>query len=122
MKTPHLDGKHVVFGKVVQGMGVLKEMENQPVDERDRPRKPCLIAACGELSLDDEVRARINESRPFCTCHMSLWSKMEKNAEKIDIQSFTASERAVQMNDRTDKRVAQYANLYSWLFWTTVRV
>merc|ERR1719156_15478 len=47
VKTPHLDGKHVVFGKVVQGMGVLKEMENQPVDERDRPRKPCVIAGCG---------------------------------------------------------------------------
>jgi len=55
VKTPHLDGKHVVFGKVVQGMGVLKELENQPVDERDRPRKPCLIADCGELSLDDEA-------------------------------------------------------------------
>jgi len=54
VKTPHLDGKHVVFGKVVQGMGVLKEMENQPVDERDRPRKPCVIADCGELSVEDE--------------------------------------------------------------------
>jgi len=53
VKTPHLDGKHVVFGKVVQGMGVLKEMENQPVDERDRPRKPCVIAGCGELDEDE---------------------------------------------------------------------
>ena len=91
-----MDGKHVVFGKVVQGMGVLKEMENQPVDERDRPRKPCVIAACGELSLDDEVRARINENHPFCTCrmldifdtvkpHYTMVQNEKKNTEKIFI-------------------------------------
>jgi len=57
VKTPHLDGKHVVFGKVVQGMGVLKELENQSVDERDRPRKPCVIASCGELSLEEQDAA-----------------------------------------------------------------
>jgi len=57
VKTPHLDGKHVVFGKVVQGMGVLKEMENQPVDERDRPRKACVIADCGEIHGDEEAPA-----------------------------------------------------------------
>jgi len=58
VKTPHLDGKHVVFGKVVQGMGVLKELENQAVDERDRPRKPCVIADSGQLDAeadDDEA-------------------------------------------------------------------
>ena len=56
VKTPHLDGKHVVFGKVVQGMGILKELENQPVDERDRPKKACVIANCGEIDADEEVR------------------------------------------------------------------
>ncbi len=27
VKTPHLDGKHTIFGKVVDGMDTLKEME-----------------------------------------------------------------------------------------------
>lgn len=54
VKTPHLDQKHVVFGKVLQGMGVMKEMENQAVDERDRPKKACVVADCGEMDGDDE--------------------------------------------------------------------
>ena len=36
--TPHLDGKHVVFGKVTKGWSVVKELENTPVDE-SKPKK-----------------------------------------------------------------------------------
>ena len=32
-----------------------------------------------------------------------------------------ANEWAARVNERTDKRVAQFSNLYSWLFWPTVR-
>ena len=30
--TAHLDGKHVVFGKVSKGMGVVRTLENVPKD------------------------------------------------------------------------------------------
>ena len=33
-----------------------------------------------------------------------------------------AKKLAVRANERTDERVAQYSNLYSCLFWPTVRV
>ena len=36
--TGHLDGKHVVFGKVLKGMSVVRELENTPVDD-SKPRK-----------------------------------------------------------------------------------
>lgn len=45
--TPHLDGKHVVFGQVLKGMGVVKMLEC--IDTKDdTPVKPCIIADCGE--------------------------------------------------------------------------
>ncbi|KAK3155354.1 hypothetical protein QOZ80_2BG0202140 [Eleusine coracana subsp. coracana] len=49
-RTPHLDGKHVVFGKVIKGLGVIRAMEHIPVGEADdRPTADIVIADCGEL-------------------------------------------------------------------------
>lgn len=42
--------KHVVFGKVVEGMDVLNKIEQQPTGDRDRPEQTIKIASCGELS------------------------------------------------------------------------
>ncbi|KAL8441709.1 hypothetical protein Emed_007512 [Eimeria media] len=37
--TPHLDGKHVVFGEVVEGLEVLDAAEQVPTDSADKPTK-----------------------------------------------------------------------------------
>ncbi|KAJ3175192.1 hypothetical protein HDU87_006427 [Geranomyces variabilis] len=47
--TPHLDGKHVVFGRVVSGQALVREVEALPVDKKSRPHDPVVISNCGEL-------------------------------------------------------------------------
>ncbi|KAH0505139.1 Peptidyl-prolyl cis-trans isomerase D [Microtus ochrogaster] len=51
--TPHLDGKHVVFGQVIKGLGVARMLENVEVNG-EKPAKLCIIAECGELKEGDD--------------------------------------------------------------------
>ncbi|KFH05028.1 peptidyl-prolyl cis-trans isomerase, cyclophilin-type, partial [Toxoplasma gondii MAS] len=48
--APHLDGKHVVFGEVVEGQDVLDEVEDVETDKsNDRPKQDVQIVDCGEV-------------------------------------------------------------------------
>ncbi len=40
---PWLDGKHTVFGRVVEGMGTVDAISQLPKDSRDRPDEPVVI-------------------------------------------------------------------------------
>lgn len=44
-----LDNQNVAFGRVVDGMLVLRKMENVPVGPNDKPRIPIIIKNCGQL-------------------------------------------------------------------------
>lgn len=52
--TPHLDGKHVVFGRVLKGISVVREVERTPKGSNDAPASPVIIADCGELAEGED--------------------------------------------------------------------
>lgn len=47
-KTSWLNGKHVVFGKVVEGLDVVKKVESYGTEDGD-PKARVVIADCGQL-------------------------------------------------------------------------
>ncbi|KAG1739892.1 cyclophilin-like domain-containing protein [Suillus paluster] len=48
-KCDFLDGKHVVFGKVIDGMLTLRKIENVPTGQNNRPKLVVKIVECGEM-------------------------------------------------------------------------
>ncbi len=45
--TPHLDNKHVVFGRCIEGMDIITSVETTATGANDKPLKQCVIADCG---------------------------------------------------------------------------
>ncbi|KAG7132683.1 Peptidyl-prolyl cis-trans isomerase D like protein [Verticillium longisporum] len=57
--TPHLDNKHVVFGEVLNGKSIVRQLENLPTQNGDKPVKDAIIADCGVLTGDAALAADV---------------------------------------------------------------
>ncbi len=50
--TPHLDGKHVVFGEVINGKNIIRKIENLPTQSDKPSGGDVVVADCGQLEGD----------------------------------------------------------------------
>ncbi|KAL1958526.1 hypothetical protein VTO42DRAFT_4390 [Malbranchea cinnamomea] len=57
--TPHLDGKHVVFGEVINGKSIVRKIENQPTDSNDKPHTEVKVVDCGELTGEEYDKSSV---------------------------------------------------------------
>mmetsp|Transcript_20175 Transcript_20175/g.44031 ORF Transcript_20175/g.44031 Transcript_20175/m.44031 type:complete len:377 (+) Transcript_20175:59-1189(+) len=63
-KTPHLDAKHVVFGRVVKGQDAVRQIE-QAGSPSGNPRRPVMIVNCGQLPFRSlEESSESSEDKP----------------------------------------------------------
>jgi len=61
---PWFDGKHVVFGQVIKGMEIIKQIEDIEVDNDDKPLKRITIINCGEIiNKEIEENKEINGNK-----------------------------------------------------------
>jgi peptidyl-prolyl cis-trans isomerase B (cyclophilin B) len=51
LSSQWLDGRHVVFGKILKGMDVVRKIESTQTDGRDRPVNDVLIADSGSIDV-----------------------------------------------------------------------
>lgn len=51
-EAPWLDGHHTVFGKVLEGMSILRTIENIPTNDKEYPSSEVKITKCGETPVD----------------------------------------------------------------------
>ena len=81
--APHLNDKHVVFGRVVEGLEHIRDLEREVTDPNDRPIRRCYIMNCGvskpptvaitkgEGGTDDAGRARSTRGAEVESAHGS---------------------------------------------------
>nr|AAS56285.1 YLR216C [Saccharomyces cerevisiae] len=93
--TPHLDGKHVVFGEVIQGKRIVRLIENQQCDqENNKPLRDVKIDDCGVLPDDYQVPENA-EATPTDE-YGDNYEDVLKQDEKVDLKNFDTVLKAIE--------------------------
>eukprot|EP00834_Sanchytrium_tribonematis_P005122 NODE_290_length_10614_cov_1.553590.p6 type:complete len:265 gc:universal NODE_290_length_10614_cov_1.553590:10568-9774(-) len=85
--TPWLNGKHVVFGKVLEGMDIVRKIEKTKTDHKDAPIKEVKIKDSGEIKIEPfregEKMVKLDEGKNyFSNDKRKEDKKVDKKADK----------------------------------------
>lgn len=80
-KTDWLDGKHVVFGELVEGIDVVRAMEVREV-------KRCTVAIFQHLLFTGESHRNKNYSSPWCM-HRAVSDKLKGSGLPVKGRDYT---------------------------------
>lgn len=83
---------HVVFGQVVSGQDIVKQIENLPVDRNSRPLEEATVIACGELVK--QAKGMLNNflNDAFINMTIQFLAKKDKKKKKSATKSDTSSD------------------------------
>ncbi|XP_059435924.1 peptidyl-prolyl cis-trans isomerase CYP63 isoform X2 [Corylus avellana] len=104
-RQPHLDGKHVVFGKVVKGIEILKKIEQAGTAE-GKPARPVKIVDCGKTSeskIPDALGKEKGKKKKLVKAPSSADSS-ESSDEQVK------GRRKKSLKDRRKKRKRRYSS------------
>ena len=89
--APHLDGLHVVFGQVVSGKEVVKEIEDLDVDKKDRPLQDARIVNCGQLvrkeATNNKDRKKKSKKRMIKKNIILINSRIKKKLKRKNLRT-----------------------------------
>ena len=94
---PYLDGKHVVFGQVIEGMEVVRQIAKVPTDGNERPKVNVIIFNCGDY---DTRRLHLTED-----VFKDVIEKINKEREVVEKVKIMGPEEAEEYK-RTKKKSA----------------
>jgi cyclophilin family peptidyl-prolyl cis-trans isomerase len=80
--TPHLDGRHSIFGHVVKGQDVVKAIGDAPRNAQDRPNNELKINTVKIIRQGDKAKAFKSDQAAFEALQKSAGARLEEGLKK----------------------------------------